>query len=151
MIAHPYSAYRPAAPIRSEGRLTASGTLGAILAALAAILAVALPGCSSSSAHSVQPDRARVALETALDAWKQGQSLEAFERSGSSMVVQDLDWSAGAKLVGHQLLDDGQPADANLRVNVRLTLEKKGKPVEKTVRYLVTTSPSVTIFRDVMW
>ncbi len=151
MIAHSYSFARPTSSTQGDGRLTASGTLGALLAALAAIVAMALPGCSASSAHSVQPDRARVALESALDAWKQGQSPEAFERSGSSMVVQDLDWSAGAKLVGHQILDDGEPADANLRINVKLTLEKKGKPVEKTVRYLVTTSPSVTIFRDVMW
>lgn len=151
MIAHTSSFAGSARSARAEGRLTASGTLGAILAALAAILAATLPGCSSGSANAVQPDRARAALETALNAWKQGQSLEQFGGSDGAMVVQDLDWLAGAKLVDYQLVDDGRPADANLRVDVKLTLQKKGKPVEKTVRYLVTTSPAVTVFRDAMW
>ena len=37
------------------------------------------------------------------------------------MTVQDLDWEGGAKLLDYQIVDDGQPADANLRVKVRLT------------------------------
>lgn len=144
----PGSAYR-AHP--AEDRLVAAGSFGVVLAALAAVLAMALPGCSSSAAHSVEPDRARAAMSAALDAWKGGQTPQSFEESGAAKVVQDLDWLSGARLVDYRLLDDGVSADANLKISARLTLSNKGKQVEKEVRYLVTTSPSVTIFRDVMW
>jgi hypothetical protein len=68
------------------------------------------------------------------------------------MTVQDFDWEAGARLIDYQVVDDGQAADANLRVRVQLTLSgpgpDRGKTTEKTVWYLVGTSPSVTVFRD---
>ena len=68
------------------------------------------------------------------------------------MTVQDLDWAGGARLVDYQVIDDGQEKDANLSIKVKLVLNapEKGqsKPTEKSVWYLVTTSPSVTVFRD---
>lgn len=69
------------------------------------------------------------------------------------MTVQDFDWQGGAKLIDYQLLDEGQQRDANLSVKVKLTLaakQGKGKNVEKSVYYLVGTSPSVTVFRDML-
>jgi hypothetical protein len=69
------------------------------------------------------------------------------------MTVQDLEWESGVKLLDFQVLDEGQPADASLRVRVRLTTEGgrgKAKATEKTVSYLVGTSPSVTVFRDML-
>ncbi len=38
------------------------------------------------------------------------------------MIVQDFEWESGAKLLDYQLVDDGKPYDANLRVQVKLTL-----------------------------
>ena len=70
------------------------------------------------------------------------------------MTVQDFDWAAGAKLIDYQVIDDGKAYDANLRVQVKLTLSNpgkdKGKAAEKTVWYVVGTSPSVTVFRDML-
>ena len=69
------------------------------------------------------------------------------------MTVQDFEWQGGAKLIDYQLLGEGQPRDANLSVKVKLTLagkQGKGKNIEKTVYYLVGTSPSVTVFRDML-
>ncbi len=70
------------------------------------------------------------------------------------MTVQDFDWAAGARLVDYQVIDDGKAYDANLRVQVKLTLngpgKSQGKAAEKTVWYLVGTSPSVTVFRDML-
>jgi hypothetical protein len=61
---------------------------------------------------------------------------------------------AGAKLVDYELLGDGKAQDANLRIQVKLTLsdpgQDKGKSTEKTVWYVVGTSPSVTVFRDAL-
>jgi hypothetical protein len=68
------------------------------------------------------------------------------------MTVQDFDWAGGARLVDYQVIDDGQAKDANLSIKVKLVLnapeQGRSKPTEKSVWYLVTTSPSVTVFRD---
>ena len=125
--------------------------MGIIVACLGAMLALILPGCSGASAHAVDPSRARDALVTALDHWKRGDDLRALASSATPMTVQDFDWQGGAKLIDYQLLSEGQERDANLSVKVKLTLahkQGKSKPVEKSVYYLVGTSPSVTVFRD---
>ena len=73
------------------------------------------------------------------------------------MIVQDFEWDSGAKLLDYQLVDDGKAYDANLRIQVKLTLaggDAKAAPAakktEKTVWYLVGTSPKVTVFRDML-
>ena len=52
------------------------------------------------------------------------------------------------------MVDDGKEEDDNLRVQVKLTLSNlgkdKGKPLEKKASYVVGTSPSVTVYRDIM-
>jgi hypothetical protein len=124
------------------------------LAAGLVVLATApLAGCwTSSQAHAVDPPRAREALKTALDHWKSGQDPRSLPSSSTPMTVQDFDWAGGAKLVDYQLIDGGQAKDANLSIKVKLVLDapvkKASKPTEKAVWYLVTTSPSVTVFRD---
>jgi hypothetical protein len=133
--------------------LTRNGTLGVIVACLAAMLAFTLSGCSGAAAHAVDPSRARDALVVALDHWKTGEDPRALPSSTTPMTVQDFDWLGGAKLIDYQLLSEGQKRDANLSVKVKLTLasnQGKGKNVEKTVYYLVGTSPSVTVFRDML-
>ena len=70
------------------------------------------------------------------------------------MVAQDFEWAGGAKLIDYQIVDDGKEEDVNLRIPVKLTLKNVGKdkekPVEKKASYVVGTSPSVTVFRDIM-
>jgi hypothetical protein len=121
-----------------------------IAPAVAAVVALTTSGCSKGVANPVDPDRARVALKAALDHWKSGGDPLSMPTSATPMTVQDLEWQSGAKLVDYEVLGDGDPADANLRVKVKLTLAGKGKNTEKTVNYLVTTSPAVTVFRDAM-
>ena len=125
--------------------------MGIIVACLGAMLALMLPGCTGASAHAVDPSRARDALVTALDHWKRGDDLRTLASWTTPMTVQDFDWQGGARLIDYQLLGEGQELDANLSVKVKLTLAEKqgkGKQVQKTVYYLVGTSPSVTVFRD---
>jgi hypothetical protein len=129
------------------------GSLGVVAACLGAMLILTLSGCSSGRAHAVDPPRAREALKTALDHWKQGENLRSLSSSATPMTVQDFEWESGSKLIAYEIVDDGRPADANLRVKVRLTTkgtEAGSKKSERTVSYLVTTSPSVTVFRDML-
>jgi hypothetical protein len=132
------------------------GTLAVVAACVAVLATLFLPGCSSpSSAHAVDMPRARDALKIALDEWKKGESPKSLESASTPIVVQDMDWSSGAKLIDYELVDDGKAYDANLRILVKLTMnggpsqgKAQAKAAEKRVWYLVTTSPKVTVFRD---
>ena len=112
--------------------------------------AVLLAGCSSSQrAAPVDPERAREALKTTLDGWKKGDAPDALKGASPSIVAQDMDWLAGAKLVEFQVTGDGKSVEANLYVPVNLTLKMtNGKQVKKKVTYIVGTSPYLTVFRD---
>jgi hypothetical protein len=134
------------------------GTLWLVVACLAVLATLLLPGCADASrAHAVNEPTARDALKTALDGWKNGKTPASFASDSSPMIVQDLEWSSGAKLLDYQLVDDGKAYDANLRIQVKLSLagaDAKAAPAtkktEKTVWYLVGTSPKVTVFRDML-
>jgi hypothetical protein len=126
--------------------------LAAVLIALAAL---PLAGCwGPGQARAVDAPRAREALKIALDHWKNGQDPKSLASSGTPMTAQDYEWTSGAKLLNYEIVDDGKEEDANLRVQVKLTLSQpgkdKGKPVEKKAWYVVGTSPSTTVFRDIM-
>ena len=113
------------------------------------LLSIAFSGCGSKSpVHPVDSSKAREALKTVLEGWKKGDSIESL-KGASSITVQDLDWIGGAKLVSYELGGEGEARDSNLKVPVRLTLKNKaGKDVNKSVSYLITTSPEITVFRD---
>jgi hypothetical protein len=143
----------PASPTSSRDDLSWYGSLAILAACLVVLATLCVTGCSGSSqAHAVDPPRAREALKIALDQWKGGAAPRSLATSATPMTVQDFDWEAGARLIDYRVVDDGQAADANLRVQVQLTLNgpgpDRGKTTEKTVWYLVGTSPSVTVFRD---
>lgn len=130
-----------------------TGSLMLVFVAIG-MLAVTLmaAGCSGSAlSHPVDAPKAREALATALDSWKKGDAPKTLQSSTTPITVQDFDWSKGLTLVDYRIIDDGKPLDANLSVPVQLTL--RGGPAgkkshEKRVYYLVGTSPSTTVFRD---
>ena len=118
----------------------------------AVILAVAatLTGCSGSSsigAGPVDAAQARKSLQTILDGWKRGDEPASFASASPAVTVQDMDWTAGAKLVDYKAAD-GKEVGTSLHVPVTLTLRpKQGREVKKDVTYIVSTSPIVTVFR----
>jgi len=142
-----------AVPRRIEGDASLYGTLWMLAACLGLLTILFFSGCSGP-AHAVSESSARDALKTALEQWKKGESPRSLASSATPMTVQDVDWEAGTKLLDYQLVDDGKALDANLRVQVKLTLsdpgKDKGKGAEKKVWYVVGTSPSVTVFRDML-
>ena len=125
-----------------------------LAAGVVALAALPLSGCGLQPGASRRRARAREALKIALEHWKKGEDPKSLESSSTPMVAQDFEWAQGAKLIDYQVVDDGKEEDANLRVQVKLTLSNlgkdKGKPVEKKASYVVGTSPSVTVFRDIM-
>jgi hypothetical protein len=147
---HVLSAFR-----RADRDLTFHGTIAIIAACLAALATLFLPGCSGSSqAQAVDPTRAREALKIALDHWKGGGDPKSLQSSSTPMTAQDFEWASGARLVDYQILDDGKDEATNLRVQVKLTLsdpaKAQAKAIEKKASYVVGTSPSITVYRDVL-
>ena len=110
-----------------------------------------LTGCGSGPYESapVNPKIARETLNATLESWKNGETVESLKAESPPIVVQDFDWSGGAKLLEYEVLDDGKPESANLVARVKLSLEdKEGTKSEKTVTYVVGTAPVLTVFRD---
>ena len=116
-------------------------------AALVAIVMAA--GCSGSrSMTSADAAHARDVLKIALDAWKNGDAPSALKDGSPSIVVQDVDWLAGARLLDFHVGGDGKDVEASLHVPVKLTLQtRKRKAVTKSVSYIVSTSPYVAVYR----
>jgi len=133
----------------STDRLTSLGGLLVIVAAIG-VLGFVLSGCSGQErAAPVDPPRAREALKTALERWKAGGRPEELQNGSPAITVQDFDWQGGQGLASFEVLGEGQYDDANLRIPVRLALQKPGgKTVTKQVKYVVGTSPVITVFRD---
>lgn len=114
------------------------------------ILLLAFAGCGgnySAAAHRVDPEAARSTLVAVLDGWKSGDTPAAWQQKSPSVVIQDFDWLGGAELTSYEILTT-KAIDANLHCEVKLALT--GLPSgrsEKTVTYLVSTSPVLTVFR----
>lgn len=117
---------------------------------LASALLAAFTGCDAAPrAAAVDATKARDALVTTLDGWKAGKKPEELQSGSPSITAQDLDWLAGSKLVSYRVVDEGRNDDANLRIPVELTLVgSDGRQQTKRVSYVVGTSPSVTVFRE---
>jgi hypothetical protein len=140
-----------------EAKTSRVGTIWVIAASLVALACLLLPGCTDPSrAHAVNVPHARDALKIALDEWKNGGTPKSLESASTPIIVQDLDWAGGAKLIDYEVLDDGKAEDANLRIQVKLNIgggrpvNTSSKPAPKKVWYLVGTSPKVTVFRDML-
>jgi hypothetical protein len=123
----------------------------AAICAVLATTAFLLAGCTSDAGRAprVNAPRAREALVTVLDGWKNGATIASLQEASPKIVVQDFDWMSGHRLLEYEVGGDGKDDDANLRIPVKLTLKSPaGKEIKKKVSYVVGTSPTVTVFRD---
>jgi hypothetical protein len=107
-------------------------------------------GCSGSGVRAVDEQGAREALRAALEAWKHGTKIESLKELKPSIVAQDLDWESGRTLVDFQIRDEGAVKAANMSIPVEIVLrDDAGKEVKKKVKYMVGTSPVITVFREI--
>ena len=114
---------------------------------IAALMYFAIGGCQPSASNlSVNEPQAREACEKFLTAWKEGQHLKDLE---PDIIGGDFEWTNGLKLVSFELLPKVHNDGANLHIPVRLTVQDaKGRESQSEVMYTVSTSPSVTVFRE---
>ncbi|MHB1559190.1 MAG: hypothetical protein ACYC61_17185 [Isosphaeraceae bacterium] len=118
---------------------------------LAAIVVTALavaaaPGCGRQ--QPADPDQARATLVLALDAWRDGRTIDDVSGGSPSIVVADPSWKAGYRLSRYEVADTTRAAGFDLKIPVELWLENpQGKPVREKVKYTVSIRPSRTVIR----
>jgi hypothetical protein len=122
------------------------------LLTLVAVACVALVRYGSSRRlDPVNVSQAREALQKILQCWKDGHPPDEMQKASPPVFVQDFDWLAGRQLASFEIAPDHRTDDVNLHCAVRLRIKSVGgDEVQKDVTYVVTTSPVVTVFREVM-
>jgi hypothetical protein len=109
----------------------------------------ALSGCGSGAAQPADPDAARAALLSALDAWKKGEPPESLGSAQPPIQVSDWRWRSGAKLVRYEIAQRDRAVGADLRCPVELWIDAgRGKTSRELAEYNVSTHPALTVSRS---
>jgi hypothetical protein len=88
---------------------------------------------------------ARVLLDQSLRSWSEGKTVEDLRNQTPPVFVAEDNWLRGSALSKYSIDDAGELYGSNARFNVTLQMETEGS---KTVRYLVTTVPALTIAKE---
>ena len=112
------------------------------------LVAVGLLGCNSSPPSPSDPAVGRETLKSALDAWKQGQSHDAYQQTAATVTVVDKQWKDGAKLLDFEILDDGVADGFDVQFKAKLEVkDASGKQSKHKAVYNVSTTPARVIVR----
>jgi hypothetical protein len=90
-------------------------------------------------------DRARTALETSLNAWREGKRPGNIEGTDPPVQAIDNDWTNGRKLTAFEILRE-QPSESDKRFIVKLTYAAPVAQAETT--YVVLGASPVAVFRE---
>jgi hypothetical protein len=121
----------------------------AIAAAGLTALILASPPIGCGGQKPADPDQARATLAMALDAWRDGRTIDDVTNGSPPITVADPSWKAGFKLSRYQVAETARQAGFDLRIPVELWLEDpKGKPVQEKVKYTVSVQPARTVIRS---
>jgi hypothetical protein len=112
-----------------------------------AVMAASLiPGCGGPT--PADPEKARATLAKALDAWRDGRTIDEVTNGSPPIVVADPEWKAGFKLSRYQVAETTRTAGFDLKIPVELWLQDpKGKAVQEKVKYTVSVEPAQTVIR----
>ena len=113
-------------------------------AALMLLILLAVPSCGGPSMNP-PADRARVALEAALNAWREGKKPGMIAGTDPPVQVADNEWTNGRKLAGFEILRE-QPSEADKRFVVKLTHAAPAASVEAV--YIVLGVSPIAVFRE---
>ncbi|HEY4263394.1 MAG TPA: hypothetical protein VGM98_24740 [Schlesneria sp.] len=107
------------------------------------VMLMGLWGCGDAAKiHPVDTDVARSALDEAMRAWVEGKKPKDLQ---PEMYATDQDWVAGKKLVSFKILDEEEVEGSNVNLRVNRKLSPADPSVDPTVKYIITTSPAITI------
>ena len=108
-----------------------------------------ISGCGGQLPPAADPGQGREALQSVLEAWKQGEKAPALAERTPPVHVSDEDWQQGYQLSSFKVSPRDEISGLNLRCSVQLTLrDAQGYTEEKEVVYLVETGSRVSIIRE---
>jgi hypothetical protein len=118
---------------------------GTIFLAMAAMVC----GCRGSLPAQADPDQARAALTSALDAWQKGQEIEKLAERDPPIHFNDPKCRGGTRLVSYRLEDGAEHHGQAARITAVLTFDQKdGAAKERKITYLVDIGKAVVIVPD---
>jgi hypothetical protein len=105
-------------------------------------------GCSGKGYDKYIPseDKARQALEAALNAWRDGKKPGPVEGAPMPVQVVDSEWRAGKKLQSYEIIGE-EPNEGPRVFSVRLTLQRPTGQ-EATIRYYVVGKDPLWVYRE---
>ena len=111
---------------------------------------VACAGCHRNSLPpQANADEARAALITALEAWKNGETSDALAARRPPLYFNDQRCVPEIKLVSYKIEDGHEQYALSVRLRANLTMRlDTGETKERTVKYLVDTSPNMVIVAE---
>ena len=109
-------------------------------------------GCAKTAAPLPGDESlARQTLEQTLQAWRNGEKIDAMQNASPAIVVQDRKWLQGDRLTKYEVVGPGLAWAAARKFHVKLWLTNaKGKEIKDEANYAVETSPVYTVFRVVL-
>jgi hypothetical protein len=113
----------------------------------AAVLLLAGCGSDQPLPMATTAEKARPAIEAALNAWKDGKTPDDLQKQSPAVYLLDADFKRGAKLANFTIDGDGRPYGTGYRFDVTLQLDG-GKAGGKKLAYRVVTDPTVSISRE---
>jgi len=114
----------------------------------AALGCLSVVGCGTSTDPTDAP-LARQSLVTALESWKAGDPPTKIRDGVPSILMVDAAWDSGQKLESFSILPSEVDDGVNLHCPVKVTLKNnRGVQFIGEIRYVVGTSPKITIFRE---
>ncbi len=125
-----------------------------LVLSIAGVLATApllllISGCQTSAVNVSDADKAYQLLNEVLDHWKAGRSVDDVRTSTPPIYVSDDMWQSSFELKEFTIVGPGEKYGTNVRLRAKLRcVGEKGKSVDTEVRYLVTTTPALTVARE---
>jgi hypothetical protein len=105
-------------------------------------------GCSGQQSPPApsDPATARATLVKVLDAWKGGESLDAFKATNPTITPVNRPWQQGLKLSDYTIDEKTEMSGYDVRFTVRETTADGKKSSEKAT-YNVSTTPKLVVVR----
>ncbi len=114
------------------------------IALLSVISVGGIVGCGQARSYALNTDLAQASVEEAMQAWVDGAKPEDLK---PNIIVGDTEWSQGKKLASFEILEDDATTDgSNLHIRVKRKFRGERGASESTMKYIVSTSPAITIF-----
>jgi hypothetical protein len=110
----------------------------------ALVILFVVPSCGGPNMNP-PADRARAALEAALNAWREGKRPGNIEGTDPPVQAVDNDWTNGRKLTAFEILRD-QPSELDKRFVVKLTYAAPAAVTEAV--YIVLGVSPIAVFRE---